>query len=127
VKPLTLEAIADWPLITYDFAFTGGSRVNQTFAERGLTPRVAMSAIDADIIKTYVALGLGVGIVAQMAFDAEQDRGLRAIDCSHLFEPSTTRIGLHRNGWLRGYTYTFIQAFAASLTRETVDRALGRA
>ncbi len=127
VKPLTLEAIADWPLITYDFAFTGGSRVNQTFAERGLTPRVAMSAIDADIIKTYVALGLGVGIVAQMAFDAEQDRGLRALDCSHLFEPSTTRIGLHRNGWLRGYTYTFIQAFAASLTRETVDRALGRA
>jgi len=126
VKPLTLEAIAAWPLITYDFSFTGGSRVNQTFAERGLTPRVALSAIDADIIKTYVALGLGVGIVAQMAFDPEQDRGLRAVDCAHLFESSTTRIGLHRNAWLRGYTYAFIEAFAASLTRDVVDRALGR-
>lgn len=126
VKPLTLEAIAAWPLITYDFSFTGGSRVNQTFAERGLTPRVALSAIDADIIKTYVALGLGVGIVAQMAFDPEQDRGLRAVDCAHLFESSTTRIGLHRNAWLRGYTYAFIEAFAASLTRDVVDKALGR-
>jgi LysR family cys regulon transcriptional activator len=126
VKPLTLEAIVAWPLITYDFSFTGGSRVNQTFAERGLTPRVALSAIDADTIKTYVALGLGVGIVAQMAFDPEQDRGLRAVDCAHLFEPSTTLIGLHRNAWLRGYTYAFIEAFAASLTRDVVDRALGR-
>lgn len=99
---------------------------NQTFAERGLTPRVALSAIDADIIKTYVALGLGVGIVAQMAFDPEQDRGLRAVDCAHLFESSTTRIGLHRNAWLRGYTYAFIEAFAASLTRDVVDKALGR-
>lgn len=126
VDPLTLEAISEWPLVTYDFSFTGGSRVNQTFSERGLAPRVAMSAIDADIIKTYVALGLGVGIVAQMAFDPEQDRGLRAVDCAHLFEPSTTRIGLHRNAWLRGYTYAFIEAFAASLTREVVDRALGR-
>jgi LysR family cys regulon transcriptional activator len=126
VKPLTLEAIAAWPLITYDFSFTGGSRVNHTFAERGLTPRVALSAIDADIIKTYVALGLGVGIVAQMAFDPEQDRGLRAVDCAHLFESSTTRIGLHRNAWLRGYTYAFIEGFAASLTRDVVDRALGR-
>ncbi len=126
VKPLTLEAIAAWPLITYDFSFTGGSRVNQTFAERGLTPRVALSAIDADIIKTYVALGLGVGIVAQMAFDPEQDRGLRAVDCAHLFESSTTRIGLHRNAWLRGYTYAFIEAFAGSLTRDVVDQALGR-
>ncbi|WP_374336945.1 CysB family HTH-type transcriptional regulator [Methyloversatilis sp.] len=126
VKPLTLEAIAEWPLVTYDFSFTGGSRVNQTFAERGLKPRVALSAIDADIIKTYVALGLGVGIVAQMAFDPEQDRGLRAVDCAHLFDPSTTRIGLHRNAWLRGYTYAFIEAFASSLTRDVVERALGR-
>ncbi|WP_018413366.1 CysB family HTH-type transcriptional regulator [Methyloversatilis thermotolerans] len=126
VKPLTLEAIADWPLITYDFSFTGGSKVNQTFASRGLTPRVVLSAIDADIIKTYVALGLGVGIVAQMAFDPEQDRALRAVNCDHLFESSTTRIGLHRNGWLRGYTYRFIESFAPRLSREVVDRSLGR-
>ena len=86
----------------------------------------ALSAIDADIIKTYVSLGLGVGIVAQMAFDPEQDRTLRAIDCAHLFEPSTTRIGLHRNAWLRGYTYDFIEQFASALSREVVDQALGR-
>ncbi len=124
--PLTLEAIAAWPLITYDFSFTGGSTVNRAFAAKGLTPNVMLSAIDADIIKTYVALGLGVGIVARMAFDPEQDRNLRSIDCSHLFEPSTTRVGLHRNAWLRGYTYAFMQSFSPALTRDVVDRALGR-
>jgi LysR family cys regulon transcriptional activator len=124
--PLTLAAIAEWPLITYDFAFTGGSAVNRAFSAQALTPNIMLSAIDADIIKTYVALGLGVGIVAQMAFDPEQDRNLRAVDCSHLFEPSTTRIGLHRNAWLRGYTYAFMQRFSPALTREAVDRALGR-
>lgn len=126
VRPLTLAAVAAWPLITYDFAFTGGSIVNRAFAAQSLTPNVMLSAIDADIIKTYVALGLGVGIVAQMAFDPEKDRNLRAVDCSHLFEASTTRIGLHRNAWLRGYTYAFMQHFAATLTRDVVDRALGR-
>ncbi|MBU0603629.1 MAG: CysB family HTH-type transcriptional regulator [Gammaproteobacteria bacterium] len=126
VKPLTLAAIAAWPLITYDFSFTGGSSVNRAFAAKGLKPNVMLSAIDADIIKTYVALGLGVGIVASMAFDETVDRNLRAVDCSHLFPASTTRIGLHRNAWLRGYTYAFIQSFAASLTRDVVDAALGR-
>lgn len=124
--PLTLAAIAEWPLITYDFAFTGGSTVNRAFAAQSLSPNIMLSAIDADIIKTYVSLGLGVGIVAQMAFDPEQDRTLRAIDCAHLFEPSTTRIGLHRNAWLRGYTYDFIKQFASALSREVVDQALGR-
>ncbi len=124
--PLTLAAIAEWPLITYDFAFTGGSTVNRAFAAQSLSPNIMLSAIDADIIKTYVSLGLGVGIVAQMAFDPEQDRTLRAIDCAHLFEPSTTRIGLHRNAWLRGYTYDFIEQFASALSREVVDQALGR-
>ncbi|MDP2869313.1 CysB family HTH-type transcriptional regulator [Methyloversatilis sp.] len=125
-RPLTLAAIAEWPLITYDFAFTGGSTVNRAFAAQSLSPNIMLSAIDADIIKTYVALGLGVGIVAQMAFDPEQDRALRALDCAHLFEPSTTRIGLHRNAWLRGYTYDFIEQFASALNRDVVDQALGR-
>jgi LysR family cys regulon transcriptional activator len=124
--PLTLAAIAEWPLITYDFAFTGGSTVNRAFAAQSLSPNVMLSAIDADIIKTYVALGLGVGIVAQMAYDPEQDRNLRALDCAHLFEPSTTRIGLHRNTWLRGYTYAFMARFSPALTRDVIDRALGR-
>jgi len=123
-KPLTLEAIAKYPLVTYDFAFTGRSQINKAFAARGLTPNVALTAIDADIIKTYVALGLGIGIVAYMAFDPAADKGLRAVDAAHLFESATTRLGIRRNAWLRGYAYTFIELFAPHLTRKMVQSAL---
>jgi len=123
-RPLTLEAIAKYPLVTYDFAFTGRSQINKAFAARGLTPNVALTAIDADIIKTYVALGLGIGIVAYMAFDPVADKGLRAVDAAHLFESATTRLGIRRNAWLRGYAYTFIELFAPHLTRRMVQSAL---
>jgi len=123
-KPLTLEEIAKYPIITYDFAFTGRSQINQAFAARGLTPNVVLTAIDADIIKTYVALGLGVGIMAAMAYDEKADRGLRALDASHLFESATTRIGVMKNAYLRGYAYAFIELFAPHLTRRAVDAAL---
>ena len=122
--PLTLEEIAKHPIITYDFAFTGRSQINKAFTLRGLKPNVVLTAIDADIIKTYVASGLGIGIIAAMAYDARADKGLRALDAAHLFESSTTRIGLRRNAYLRGYSYTFIELFAPHLTRKTVDRAL---
>lgn len=124
-KPLTLEAIAQHPIVTYDFAFTGRSQINKAFAARGLTPNVVLTAIDADIIKTYVALGLGIGIVATMAFDPKADRNLRAADAAHLFESATTRIGIRRNAWLRGYAYGFIELFAPHLTRKMVLSALG--
>ncbi|MGH8694210.1 MAG: HTH-type transcriptional regulator CysB, partial [Burkholderiales bacterium] len=104
-KKLTLEAIVSFPIITYDFAFTGRSRINQAFAEKSLTPNVVLTAIDADVIKTYVELGLGIGIVAMMAYDPKRDTHLRAMDASHLFERSTTRIGIRKNSYLRGYTY----------------------
>ena len=123
-KPLTLEAIAKYPVITYDFAFTGRSQINKAFAARGLAPNVVLTAIDADIIKTYVGLGLGIGIVAYMAFDPAADKGLRAVDAAHLFESATTRIGIRRNAWLRGYVYTFIELFAPHLTRRMVQSAL---
>lgn len=123
-RPLTLEAIARYPIITYDFAFTGRSQINRAFAARGLAPNVTLSALDADIIKTYVALGLGIGIVATMAFDPATDTGLRAIDASHLFESAITRIGMRRNAWLRGYVYAFIELFAPHLTRPMVEAAL---
>jgi len=123
-QPLTLEAIAKYPIVTYDFAFTGRSQINKAFAARGLTPNVALTAIDADIIKTYVALGLGIGIVAYMAFDPAADKGLRAVDAAHLFESATTRLGIRRNAWLRGYAYTFIELFAPHLTRKMVMTAL---
>ena len=123
-KKLTLEAMASFPIITYDFAFTGRSRINQAFADKGLTPNVVLTAIDADVIKTYVELGLGIGIVAMMAYDPKRDTHLRAMDASHLFEPSTTRIGIRKNSYLRGYTFEFIEMFAPHLTRKVVDDAM---
>lgn len=121
---LTLEAIARHPLVTYDFAFAGRSKINQAFAARDLKPNVVLTAIDADIIKTYVALGLGIGLMAAMAFDADSDTGLRAIDAAHLFESSTTRIGIRKDAWLRGYAYVFIELFAPHLTRQVIEAAL---
>lgn len=123
-RPLTLEVIAKYPIVTYDFAFTGRSQINKAFAARGLTPNVVLTAIDADIIKTYVALGLGIGIVAYMAYDPAADKGLRAVDAAHLFESATTRLGIRKNAWLRGYAYTFIEMFAPHLTRKMVMAAL---
>lgn len=123
-KPPTLEGIARYPLVTYDFAFTGRSQMNKAFERRSLTPNIVLTAIDADVIKAYVELGLGVGIIASMAFDEKRDSNLRAIDVSHLFESSTTRVALRRGAYLRRYVYDFIELFASHLTRETVDAAM---
>lgn len=121
---LTLEEIAKYPIITYDFAFTGRSQINQAFAARRLEPNIVLTAIDADIIKTYVELGLGVGIVATMAFDPARDRGLIALDASHLFPSATTRIGLRRGTYLRGFAYAFIELFAPHLSKKAVEQAM---
>ena len=94
LRKISLEAIVKYPIITYDFAFTGRSKINQAFETRGLVPNVVLTALDADVIKTYVELGLGIGIVAQMAFDPNRDKHLQSIDAGHLFESSTTRIGI---------------------------------
>lgn len=122
--PLTLEKIAQYPLVTYDFAFTGRTEMDRTFSDQGLAPNVVLTAIDADVIKTYVELGLGIGLVAKMAYDPVRDVNLRAIDAGHLFEPSTTNIGIRRGSYLRGYTYDFIELFAPHLTREVIDLAI---
>jgi LysR family cys regulon transcriptional activator len=98
--------------------------MQRAFEQKGLTPNVVLTAIDSDVIKTYVALGLGVGVLASMAFDGAEDKALRAIDAAHLFEPSATRIGIRRNAYLRGYVYDFIEMFAPHLTRRAVDSAM---
>ncbi|MEW5903866.1 MAG: HTH-type transcriptional regulator CysB [Pseudomonadota bacterium] len=126
-KRLTLKKLAQYPIITYDFAFTGRNKINQAFSEAGIAPNIALTAIDADVIKTYVELGLGVGIVAQMAFIPDRDKHLRMIDAGHLFQPSTTRIAVRQNQYLRGYAYDFIELFAPQLTREVVAQALHQA
>jgi len=122
--PLTLEKLAEHPIVTYDFAFANRSLVQKAFEARGLKPHVVLSAQDSDVIKTYVELGLGVGILAKMAFDAKRDVTLRAIDANHLFESSTTRLGIKRGAYLRRYAYDFIEAFAPHLPAATVERAV---
>ena len=123
-SPLTLEALAEFPIVTYDIAFANRSLVQKAFEARGLQPNVVLTAMDADVIKTYVELGLGVGILAKMAFDPKRDRSLRAIDASHLFESSTTRLGIKRGAYLRRYAYEFIELFAPHLPRAVVERAV---
>jgi LysR family cys regulon transcriptional activator len=122
--PLTLEALAEYSLVTYVFGFTGRSQLDDAFKAKGLTPNVVLTAADADVIKTYVRLGMGVGIVAHMAVDPEQDADLVALEAGHLFESSTTKIGIRRGTFMRGYMYDFLERFAPHLTRDRVDSAL---
>jgi len=124
VVPLTLAALARYPIITYDFAFTGRSQINAAFDAEGIAPNVVLTALDADVIKTYVELGMGVGIVATMAYDPVRDAGLERLDAAHLFAPSTTRLALRRDVFLRSYVYDFISRFAPALDRAAVDAAL---
>ena len=121
---LTLDEVARYPLVTYVFGFTGRSRLDDAFRSAGLTPNVVFTATDADVIKTYVRLGLGVGIVASMAMDTPADDGLVCLDASHLFAPSTTRIGFRRGMLLREYMYFFIELFAPHLNQATIDDVL---
>ena len=123
-KKLTLEALAQYPIITYDFAFTGRGKINEAFQKAGITPNIALTAIDADVIKTYVELGMGIGILAQMSFIPERDKHLRMVEAAHLFQSSTTRIAIRKNEYLRAYTYDFIELFAPHLTRKIVAEAM---
>lgn len=120
VHPLTLEAIAEFPIITYHEGFTGRTGIDKTFANAGLVLDIAMSALDADVIKTYVELGLGTGIVASMAFNPARDTGLNLLDSSHLFQENTTNISVRRGHYLRGYAYRFIELCLPSLNEVAI-------
>lgn len=121
---LTLANLARWPLITYDPAFSGRSRINKAFERVQLSPKVVLTAIDADVIKTYVSLGLGLGIIARMAYDPVRDTGLKALEAGHLFGSNTTRIGLRRGTYIRSFDYDFIGLFASQLSRKAIDMAM---
>jgi LysR family cys regulon transcriptional activator len=123
-RPLSLAELARWPLITYDSAFAGRSRINAAFERAHLTPNVVLAAIDADVIKTYVSLGLGLGIIAHQAYDVVRDAGLQALEAGQLFGSNTTRIGLRRGTHVRRFDYDFIELFAPQLTRRAVDMAM---
>lgn len=123
IGTLSLEDVAEYPIVTYVFGFTGRSKLDEAFRVKGLKPRVVFTATDADVIKTYVRLGLGIGIVAHMAYDAEQDSDLVALEARHLFKSSVTSIGFRRGTYLRGFMYDFIERFAPHLNRDVVDEA----
>jgi LysR family transcriptional regulator, cys regulon transcriptional activator len=124
VKTLTLEAIAEYPIITYHDGFTGRAAIDKTFANAGLVPDIVMAALDADVIKTYVELGLGIGIVASGAFSPTRDAGLRLLNSAHLFASNTTRIAVRKGHYLRGYAYRFLEYCAPVLTEQTVRNAV---
>ncbi|MDX5385408.1 MAG: HTH-type transcriptional regulator CysB [Alteromonadaceae bacterium] len=123
-QELTLEELAEYSLVTYVFGFTGRSKLDEAFQSRGLTPKVVFTAADADVIKTYVRLGLGVGIIASMAFDPKVDTDLVSLDASKLFRPSVTRIGFRKGTFLRGYMYDFMHRFAPHLTKDMIDNVV---
>ncbi|MFU8895685.1 MAG: LysR substrate-binding domain-containing protein [Gammaproteobacteria bacterium] len=120
----TLEELAKYPLVTYVFNFEGDSSLKRAFAARGLEPQVAFTARDADVIKTYVNLGLGIGIVASMAEAAGGPSGLVALDAEGLFPRCTTWIGFRRDVVLRKYIFDFFEFFAAHLDERTVRAAV---
>ena len=122
VKPLTLEAIARHPIVTYDPTFAGRTAIDRAFAARGLAPEVALSALDSDVIKSYVSLGLGVGIISSRAFRDGKEEGLVALECSHLFPAQTTRLAYKRGAYLRGYTVEFIRLFAPNVRAEDLKQ-----
>ncbi|QOY93670.1 CysB family HTH-type transcriptional regulator [Massilia sp. UMI-21] len=122
--PLRLEDLAAYPLITYDVGFTGRSHIDAAFVEAGLAPDIVLTAMDSDVIKQYVALGMGVGIVASMAFDHGRDKGMRAVEASHLFAPNVTRLAVRRGAFLRAYAYHFMERFAQGYTRSDIEKAL---
>ncbi len=124
VDKLSLEDVARYPIVTYTFGFTGRSKLDEAFNEARLEPRVVFTAVDSDVIKAYVRLGLGIGIIASMAFEDELDTDLVRLDASHLFKHSTTNLGFRRGTMLRGFMYDFIESFSPNLTRERVDAAM---
>ncbi len=122
--PVTLHQLAQFPIITYEQGYTGRAHIDEAFAREGLAPDVVLTAMDADVIKTYVELGMGVGIVASIAVDPDRDRHLRSLDARHLFEVNLTRLAIRRGSWLRGYAYRFIETFVPTLDRAAVENAM---
>lgn len=122
VNPLTLEAIAAYPLVTYDPSFAGRTALDRAFAARGLQPEVVLTALDSDVIKSYVSLDLGIGIISSRAFRNGKEDGLVALDCDHLFPAQTTRLAFRRGAYLRGYTVEFIRLLAPHVRREDLEQ-----
>jgi len=123
-KGMTLEDMAKYPIITYDAAFTGRNKIDHAFSLRDLKPDILLEAIDADVIKTYVELGMGIGIIASMAYDAERDRNLKAIPVGHLFGSNVSRLAIKQGAYLRSYVYTFMELLAPTMNRKLIEQVM---
>ena len=123
-ESVNLPMLAAWPLITYDPTFTGRTKIDHAFQRAGVAPNIVLTAVDSDVIKTYVELGLGIGIIAEMAFDPVRDAALAAMPAGHLFATNTTRLGIRAGNWLRRFDYDFIELFAPLLSRSVVMATL---
>lgn len=123
-EAVTLQDLVRHPIITYELGYTGRAHIDEAFAQAGLQPDVVLTAMDADVIKTYVELEMGVGVIASVAWDDERDARLRVIDAGHLFQVNTTRLAVARSHWLPGFAYGFIETFVPTLTRDVVQQAL---
>jgi len=125
---ISLQDVAEQPIITYHPSFTGRTKIDAAFAAHKLEPRIALEAIDSDVITTYVRLGLGIGIAAEMAVrDIQEDGGLGGLvvrPAGHLFGQNTTRVAFKRSAYLRNFVYTFAELLSAQLTRQTLERAM---
>ncbi|TCT08524.1 CysB family HTH-type transcriptional regulator [Paralcaligenes ureilyticus] len=123
-RKLTLEQLAQYPIVTYDRAFSGRRAIDRVFDENGVTPDIVLEAIDADVIKTYVDVGMGIGIIAGMAFDPRRDKGLVGLPVGHLFGTHVTNVAIKSGVFLRDYVYVLLEMLAPELTREVVQKAL---
>lgn len=126
VRKITLEDLAAYPMITYDYAFTGSTIVSEVFKNANIEPNIMLTAIDADVIKTYVSLNMGIGLIAEMAFDASTDHPMVSRDVSHLFPLSTTYIGIRRENFLRKYTSDFIRMFIPKKSEKELKKILNK-
>lgn len=126
VKNISLDDIIAYPIITYDAAFSGRGKIDHAFSLREMKPDIVLEAIDADVIKTYVELGMGIGIIAGIAFDAERDRGLRSIPVGHLFGTNVSRVGLKQGAYLRDYVYTFLELLSPTLNHDLIEKMMSK-
>lgn len=123
-QTLELKDIVEYPIITYVQGFTGRYKQDEMFKKHQLQPNIVLTAVDADVIKTYVRLGLGIGIIADMAFSAKQDEDLVALNVEHLFGISTSQIAIKKNAYIKPYVYPFIEMFAPHLTQSLIRQAV---
>jgi LysR family cys regulon transcriptional activator len=125
-REVSLDHMAQYPIVTYDHAFSGRGAIDRVFAENRITPDIVLEAIDADVIKTYVDVGLGIGIIAGMAFDPRRDKGLVGLPAGHLFGTHVTSVAVKSGIFLRDYVYVLLEMLASDLTRDVVQEAIER-